>query len=345
MIPPTRSALCQYRQTIAAKFFSDIYHDAVTQWKAHAPRWKGYFVQAIDGDRLSLPASEEVLKAGFLGTPAKDGKETYYPTMYYCSATDVISGVLVGFAYSKENDEISRALEILEQSSQNNVITILDRFYMSNRLLEYYKENDEQYFICRVKTGSTFTQIVKFAESNKATDIVKINGVSMRLIKAKHDSGEEFVLATNLGTKVSDKQIIRLYAERWDSETGNRDRTQSMKLDQFRSTKINGILQELFVSLTVECLTKAQIAVEIEPENDFMKEEYRSSNFKALANKISDSIAIILQGLTDNIAYSISKFIQRNLAKRKHFARSYERINRKIIGKLYKHESLIPRRE
>ena len=216
LIPPTRSALCQYRQTIAADFFSDLYRDAITQWKAHAPRWKGYFIQAIDGDRLSLPASEEVLKAGYLGTPAKDGKETYYPTMYYCSATDVISGVPVGFAYSKENDEISRALEILEQSSQSSVITIFDRFYMSNRLLEYYKQSDEQYFICRVKTGSTFAQIVKFAESNKATEAIKINGVSMRLIKAKHDGGEEFVLATNLGTKVSDKQIIRLYAERWD---------------------------------------------------------------------------------------------------------------------------------
>lgn len=342
---PTPSALCQYRQTVSFEFFSDTYKQSVEQWKRYAPKWKGYSIQAIDGDRLYLPASEEVLEAGYRGTPTKEGKETYYPAMYYCAATDVISGVPVGFSYSTENDEIARALDILETSNQSKLISIYDRFYMSRRLLDFYKNNRQQFFICRVKTGSTFTEIVNFAESDKATDRVKINGVSMRLLKAQHCGGDEFVVATNLGLKVTDKEIIRLYSERWDSETGNRDRTQSMKIEQFRSLKINGILQELFVALSMECLTKSLIALETDPFTDFMKEEYRKSNFKAVVNKIGDSIGQLLDGPSSTLKASLSKLIQKTIAKRQHFSREYERMSRRIIGKLYKHESLITRRE
>ena len=136
---PTTSGLSQFRKMISFEFFQDLFMDEINKWNSsERAMYKGLFVNAIDGDKLMLPCTEEILENGYRGTSVKNNQETYYPMMYYCCATDVITGVPVGFAQSNKNDEIARAIEIIEEhQNPDKTLTIFDRFYFCSRLLEH----------------------------------------------------------------------------------------------------------------------------------------------------------------------------------------------------------------
>ena len=76
---PRKSSLSERRQSVSFQFFKDIFDSEVKNFKTEIPTWKGLYVTATDGDNYSLPASEDVLESGYLGSPVKGERETYYP--------------------------------------------------------------------------------------------------------------------------------------------------------------------------------------------------------------------------------------------------------------------------
>ncbi len=343
---PTPSALCQFRRTISSDFFKDLFKDTLSAWKSSRPKWKGLFLNAIDGDQLTLPVSESILVDGYRGFPIKDGKETYFPVMYTCWATDLITGVPTSFSYSNKNDEISRAIEILSNYDQpEKTLTVYDRFYLSTRLLDSYKKYGG-FFVARCKLQSTFSEVVKFGKSTKKEETVSINEMKCRLIKFTPDSSkEEIVLATNLPKRFKKNDIIPTYGYRWESETSNRDRTSSLKLDQFRAKDINGILQEVYSTLILQAITRIICANETNPKKDFMQKYYEKSNFKAVSIKVIDHIGSLLKNKSKSIFGQIQRLIIVSKEKRSRYSRYCDRIVRRSPGKQYDLKSTIPRRE
>lgn len=306
--------------------------------------YHGLHINAIDGDKLTLPCTDDILKDGYKGTPVKNNQETYYPTMYCCCATDVITGVPVGFSQSKENDEIARAIEIMEKyQTPQKTLTIFDRFYFCSRLLEFY--HNSGYFLARCKSGSTFKEITDFIESGKQELEVIIKGIKCRLTRfIVSDAKEETVLITNLPKSFKSSELHRLYGFRWEGETGNRDRTSSIKIEQFHSKNTNGIMQEIWVSLLMQAAGQILCAREVKPELYFMKDEYCKANFKVVFSKLIDSLKNIIDDVKD-IWESFKNLILKTIQKRKHYSRSYPRQTNQPLGKQFPRKSLVPRRE
>lgn len=345
--PPTPSGFCQFRKSISHKFFKDLFYAEIQEWQEKKqPKYEGLRVNAIDGDKLILPYSEDIIAMGYRGIPCKEGKETHYPAMYYCCATDVITGAPVGFSQSHENDEISRAIEILKSYRlPEKTLTIFDRFYFSKRLLSEYQQENRGYFLARCKMGSTFKEIVEFTSSDLQEKNVTIEGVKCRLIRfTVPSSGEETILITNLPKRFKNRKIQRLYGYRWESETGNRDRTTTIKLEQMRAKNINGIQQEIWMTLLLQAVSQIACAEEVKPERYFMEPIYFRANFKAIFNRIVDKINWIIRGVKST--FEITKnLVLRSMQKRKHYSRHYERQTKQILGKTFKRKSLVARRD
>lgn len=345
--PPTSSGFCQFRKTISYKFFEDQFLSEVGQWQTkQRPKFEGLHINAIDGDKLILPYSTGIIKDGYRGIPCKDDKETHYPAMYYCCATDVVTGVPVGFSGSHKNDEIQRAIEMLRSYQlPEKTLTIFDRLYFSKRLLGEYQQKGRGYFLARCKTGATFKEVVDFASSNDQERTVMIEGIPCRLTRFMAPSSEEeTILITNLPKRFKVPKIQRLYGYRWESETSNRDRTTSIKIEQFHAKNINGIMQEIWMTLLLQAVSQIACAKEVKPENHFMEKVYFRANFKAVFNTIVDNISSIVMGIKST--FEVTKnLVLRTIQKREHYNRHYERQTKQISGKTFKRKSLVTRRE
>lgn len=342
----TKSALSQFRKTISYQFFSDLYHQIITGWFSERPTWKGFYVSAIDGDDVSLPATQDVVDSGYRGTPVRGKRETYYPTAYTTFETDVLTGVPVNVCFSKDNDEIGGAIEMLRNSvCPEKTLTIYDRFYLSTRLLDEYTEENSGYFVCRCKSGKTFKEVAEFIDSDSLEQKTEINGINLRLVKYKCPEADSWiVIATNLPDDISREEIGGIYFRRWEAEIANKDRTYTMKIEQFRARDLNGILQEFYASLILQSLARMISARVIEEAVDPLKSEYRRPNLKAVLTRIVRTAYHLLIMASNDAFRRILQVAEKTTEKRRHFSRKYERVNRRKIGNLYSHQSVIPRR-
>jgi hypothetical protein len=259
--PPTKSALSQFRQSINFSFFEDQFSSIVVGWHQDRPKWKGLYFTAVDGDNVCLPCSDEVLEAG------------YYPVAYYSCATDVITGTPLAATFSNKNDEIGAASDLMMKCVDiESTVFVYDRLYLSKELLDLHSDNQSGHFIARCKLGGTFTEVSEFAESGLDKDLAIIEGQEVRLIRFRHEnSSDDMIFASNLPRKFTSDDIGRLYSYRWGSETGNRDKTSTMQMEQFHSKSVNEILQEFYSVPTIQALSRIICARETKPEKDFMK--------------------------------------------------------------------------
>lgn len=342
---PAPSSYCRIRRVVSWTFFCDLFTNEIDQWQYKCrPKYRGLYVNAIDGDLLTLPHAQDIFDNKYRGTAVKDNQETYYPTMYYCCAVDLITGVPTGFSESHELDEIARAIAIISAySAPEMTLSIFDRFYFCKRLLKIYSEKGG-YFIARCKTNGTFTEITAFSKSTEREKEITLKGVMCRLIKYQiPNENSEMILITNLKKQFKAKEIGRLYGYRWENETSNKDRTSSIKIEQFHCKNINGVRQEIWMTLTLQAAGQMLCANEVNPEQYFMQEEYRKSNFKAVFYAIVDRIGDIIRGVKD-IVESTLWTVKKTIQKRTHYKRKYKRETKQTLGKQFKRNSLVPRR-
>jgi len=75
---PTPSGFSQFRSTISFKFFENLYNTEISNWQnSSRPKYQGLYVNAIDGDKLILPCSDDILDKKYKGIPVKNKKETH----------------------------------------------------------------------------------------------------------------------------------------------------------------------------------------------------------------------------------------------------------------------------
>ena len=342
-MPASKSALAQFRKSISYDLVKEQYDTIIQTFMPHMRTYRGYYLVAFDGDQYDLPASEDILDHGYRGFPVDKETETHYPKMYTVKALDLLSGAAIGFKESAKNDEIARALEILP-SLPRKTIAIYDRLYLSERLIDGHIENGQD-FIARCKSGSTFKEIVSFFESNKRRSFFYYNNKRINLIKVVNPkSGEKIVLATTLDLLFwGNKEMANLYTLRWDVESNNRDSTSTMKIEQWRTKFYNGIMQEIYGHLVIQCMTKIAIYSEGGYQIDLEKNEVNKSNFKLILSAFVDSFSDLAQGFADDIVNKLRFYIVRSKEKRIRLKRSYDREIKKS-GKKYRMATKVKRR-
>lgn len=324
------------------KLQSDI---LISSYEPHRRTWKGLHVYATDGDQYELPRSNDILNQGYIGTACKGNKETHYPFMYIVHCYDVLSGVTKKFCYSNKHEELSNALIIASELERNSV-TLYDRYFFCKELIRSH-EKSNSYFVARIKKkgAGILKPMMDFVLSKNHESEFNFEGTNIRLIKVKNPKTKDFTLfATNLPKrKINKDEILDLYALRWEVETANRDLSHTLRMGQWHSKYLNGILQELYASLWLMNQARIQMINGANKTVTLKKLfKYTKSNFKLVCDFIIRSLDDLTYFRYKRVYRRLRYIISITMENRKRQSRSYPRQIRKS-RRMYPSGSTIPR--
>ncbi len=305
---PTKSSLSEYREKVSCDFFKEIFQSEQRRLDDSRLKFRGYYVYAMDGDHLDLPASQGVFKHGYRGWPVHSAKETHYPKMYTVQVMDIVNGIVRDFSYAREVSEVAMALEMVEKLETNS-ITIYDRLYCrySTALAHL---NAGNHFLVRVITRGPklHHQMRKFCESKRRESSIMLQPkremqkrgfkpIPVRLIKVKsRKTKQDIVFMTNLlPAVIKNKEIDKLYQRRWEVETNFRDLTSTLKMGRWHSTKLNGILQEIYALLWLVNVVRHQCTRFTLQAQRWLEDKYKKPNFKLCIGLVMDNLDLLLQ--------------------------------------------------
>lgn len=353
---PAKSSFSEYRNKVSYKFFEDNFIDHLAKIDSQRVTIRGFHVYAVDGDYLDVMPSDSLLKAGLRGTPCP-GKttETYCLKLYTVQAYDVVNGIIKKFEYSSKMGETTLAMKMVEQYEKNS-IAIYDRLYCGYTAISAHV-NAKNKFIIRAKfEGEGLTiqkQILRFSRSKEKSRWIiwkptwqnrKDPKIKVRLVKVKNPITKKYIiLITNLTERqFCNDEIGELYKRRWDVEGSFRDITATMKMEQWHSKNLNGILQEIFAlfwlinTIKFNCF-KAHIIAK-----KWLDRKYSKSNFKFVLNVFVDNIHLYFAKAGRRKLSAILHYcIQKTIERRERLIRSYPRVTRKR-GRIYDKDNVVP---
>jgi hypothetical protein len=275
-----RSSFCEARD----KLKHDVFIYLLEKINDGEPqkKWRGHTVRAVDGTKVQLPHSKEILSE----FPIMDSHfgRPHYPFASVMAATNInsksICKVRVG---NKHQSERNTLRELIKEFSAGD-ICLLDRGFEGPELWKDISDQN-QFFICRIRA--------KGKPSSKETMVsieTESGALHYRIIKGPQTkSGKSFYLTTNLDEKYSRKEILKLYKERQAVEDSFLNLKQNLNVKNIRSKKVNGILQEILAAVLMTSIV-AFIRYDFERK---MRREIQVS-FRALTWRIGNGFYILL---------------------------------------------------
>lgn len=343
---PAKSALTKKRGRVSYSFVEDVVSETVTSYELHRRTWRGLHVYATDGDQYELPRTEDILNNGYAGYPCANDTESHYPHMYVVHCYDVLGGVTKAFRFSKKNEEMALAMEIAA-GLESKSLTVYDRLFFCKDLVRAHQLSGS-FFLARLKEGGlVMAEILDFAKSNKRNLTFDFEGTLINLVKVINPkTGEATLFATNLPRdRFKNKEISELYALRWEVETANRDLSHTLKVEQWHSHSLNGILQEIYMALWLMNTARIQMAQTYRKKCSLSKLfEYSKSNFKLIVDFILDSIEDLLRGRHRTVCRRLKHLLKVSSESRRRRSRSYLRVTKKS-RKAYPSASTVPRKK
>jgi hypothetical protein len=310
---PTESAFSQMRNSVSWRCFENFFNQTASAFcEKLRPDFKGYFLTAIDGDQYLLERTKDSINNGFKGQKCGEGLETQGLKMYLTIATCMITGAPLAINTSPSPNELESGIEttkktMLLQTSELSCVTrakqnifCYDRLYFGKRIIDLHKDLNT-YFVARCKIGGTFSQVKDFIESNQDSAIVEIFGMKIRLIKATHKDSDYFYATNNFDKNIDDENISWIYLRRWESETLNCHGTKILGIEKFHSTKINGILQEIYSSFFALLISKSNRFHVKQTKEDFDKKSYRRQNTKKVFTTLTNNVLLLLDGKVNDL--------------------------------------------
>jgi Transposase DDE domain len=321
---PAKGSLSKIRKKISYLFFKDIFEKLLSDFEDSRFTYQGLKIYAVDGLELHLPRTTDLKKHGYRGRAVMQYLDTYGLRMYLCHAYDVLSGVTKDLRFSPWNDEIAHAKNMVKHFGKDS-LALYDRLYISTKMILAH-HHAGNYFLMRAKRKS-FKEIEAYYQSHsQKTLTVIIRGVSVRLFKSINPhTGKKDVFVTNLPWRwLSAELIQRLYLRRWEVETSFADVVNTMKLEQWHSTSLNGILQEIFATFWTMNFTRIQIAKKSKKPKITMSDQYEKPNFKLIVDWMKTKLKRLLNRSL-GVLRELKKLIKLSTEKRVHYERSYPR--------------------
>lgn len=273
-----------------------------------------------------------------------------------------MNGYVHEFAQSSQQDEVHLARRLISKREQNS-ISIYDRLHCGyETFLEHQRHGS--FFIVRARVGLSTSssgkgvhlEVQDFLRSKDRSRWVlwkpargfirKKPKVYVRLVKVRNrKTQEDNIFVTNLpDVHWGRQEIADLYARRWDIETNFKELTYILKMGQFHSKNLNGILQEIYALLW---LTNAQRfcmqQVAQAPSSDLMEKTYVKSNFKLGIRCLLDHYILLLKKHWKLFWRLIEGWIRRLGQRRQRRSRAYARVV-KHRGREYQLANTVPRR-
>ena len=176
--------------------------------------------------------------------------------------------------------------------------------------------------------------VQSFAQSGKRNQAVTIDGYEVHLIRIKNPkTNAELYFATNLPrSRFTNKEISELYTRRWDIETSYRDLTSTMRLENWHSKFVNGILQEIYVGLwTFNQLKLIEFKEQPRSWHKKLSREYKRPCFKALLEWFTRAFINITTKFTRSCRKELRLIIERTMENRTRLSRSYPRVSKQPV--------------
>jgi hypothetical protein len=323
---PVKSALCKMRKRISFNFFKDSLFNLLLQYEPRRRTWNNLRIYATDGLHLLLPRTPELLESGFRGRRVSQHRQAHMLTMYVTHAYDVLGEVTKDLRYATGLDEITDAIDMVKYFEKLS-LTLYDRLYICKRIIKAHDEA-ENYFLARARRKGVIKEIQKFWRSSKTRIKIKVEGTEVTLIKVKNPNNKKQpfdVFATNLPDHMITETVIKnLYTKRWEVENSFRDMVQTMKVEQWHSKNLNGILQELYSALYLINFTRIQMITRQKTDKNLLSEEYSKPNFKFILDWVISVFPRILRKIR-GVLVPMLELMNLSTEKRKHRSRSYPR--------------------
>jgi Transposase DDE domain len=334
---PVKSSLSEARDKVSYTFFSDIFSEDLSRFKRGKKTHRGYCINAVDGSDLDLPASEDVLSAGYRGSAWSKEYETYYPKMYVVHAYDVINGTVSVFKQSAINSERALTRELAFGFGRKS-LTIYDRLFCGHPTFKSHMEAGNLFLVRAAATGKRLPLCIRdFLASKKVDQVVKWKpqklrddeALDIRLVKIRHPKTKEIeVFATNAPQALFCRlELVQLYLKRWEIESSFKDLVSTLKMDQWHSTKINGILQEIYCLLWIANAVKMQMN-NVNVDQEVLAVDYSKSNFKMCVRLVVENFHLLFKNKRREFFELLDYWIRKTREYRRHRSRTYPRVVR-----------------
>jgi hypothetical protein len=247
--------------------------------------WKGKHILAIDGVRLRLPNTKDLLKKfGVFGSSesVSSGASVLY---------DVLHGwaLDVSFTMAKMNErtECLKHIHFLTTNLKqvaSNCIILLDRGYPSQKM---FKELICSGVLFVVRCPSSTLKAVRNARLGDST--ITIKGIyKLRVIKFKLHTGEIATLVTNVFDLCED-DFPELYAMRWGIETSFDTLKNKLCIEKVSGKTLNSIMQDFWASFVL----MNTVAIFGNEANEIVKEKQSKAKKKKNIQKVAVSKLIV----------------------------------------------------
>jgi len=295
----TNSAFCQSRMKLNYTAFIELNDGIIKEFYTDNvfDLWKGFRLLAIDGSRLQLPLSLELIENfGF----AENQGAVPVPMAQASYCYDLLNNMIINSEIDRyETSEYNLALKHLQKCQFEKDLLIYDRYYDGMWFMFYHilKKKD---FVIRMARNS-ITEVQNFFNSNEESKTIEItklhqdskdqlkklglefNHFKIRLVKVILDNGEIEVLATSLldEKKYSNKEFKGLYGKRWGIETEFDHLKNHLMIEDFTGLSSLSVLQDFFVSMFMANMQQ----IFISEAQDELKKQKKDTEYDYKINK------------------------------------------------------------
>jgi len=295
----TKSAFCQSRMNLNYTAFIELNDLMINEFYQNSEykTWSDFRLLAIDGSRLQLPMSKEVIET--FGC-SKNNHETITPMAQSSCCFDLLNKKILNSEIGRnETSEYELATEHLSKINSLRDLLIYDRGYSGIWFMFYHLFLGRD-FLVRMQRNS-IKEVQGFFKSDEKSKIIEIgklhnksseqlikkginfDSFKIRLVKVILDKGEVEVLATSLldDKKYPNEEFKDLYFLRWGIETEFDHLKNHLMIEDFTGLSALSILQDFY---STQLATNLQQLIINEAEEE-LREEKKDSKYEYKVNR------------------------------------------------------------
>lgn len=288
--------------------------------------WEGFRLCAIDGSRLNLPNTPEVIKEFGLQ------KRCIKPQAKVSQCFDVLNQLTLDIEVAPYTTGEREIAQTHISKLTGNDLFIYDRGYPAFWFYALHQQQEKD-FCMRLPSNGIYKYARNF-QDGKENDIVidlppqrdakrecKARGlpydaIKLRLIKVILPSGEKEILITTLLDKrrYPTKVFKSLYHLRWPVEEDFKTVKQRLQIERFSGKSVHAVMQDIHAKVLSKNIIQLLIneaSKEIETQYGHRKHRYRINRTEAIS-KSKHTLAKVIMGITPLrvIRYLLDTFLR-----------------------------------
>lgn len=298
----SNAAFCKARQKINPDAFKHLFKIVAKEFYSNNEykTFLGYRVWAIDGSKLNLPNTEELLEVY--------GSENFNNGIHIQAQVsclyDVLNHVILD-AYMEPHNTSERTLakkhfECLKAFNSQKELLLMDRGYPSEDIL-LTLENSGLNYVIRTNKNEFFKEVRNVKTEDEIIERKCKNGnLKIRVVTFKLNNGNEETILTNImDAKITKENFADIYRLRWGIETKYDDIKNKLELENFSGVTGISVLQDFYSTMFLSNLLAAlefECSDELEIKNSSkeLKYQYKINTSHAISTLKTSVVELLL---------------------------------------------------